>query len=326
VKKKVRLVPVDEILGRFMTSYVIAEIGSNWNTLDDCLFSIAAVKRAGASAVKFQLYTHKEMYGVGGTMPGELPRDWVPKMAAEAQEVGIDFLCSAFSADGVKFLDPYVKYHKVASSEISDLSILAAIMETGKRPILSTGSAQMHEIQVACSYFSNPILLYCCAEYPARHVDLRWVRHLESLFRCECGFSDHTDHIFGLALEALRQGVPYYEKHVTCFPDLDTPDAKHSITDLELRHLLNAPSCSYLDNDKWANWEMFAMHKRRYIATRDLKPGDALIRGENYGVYRSTVNAKYVSPSVFEIPTDAKATRKIKAGEAILPGDVNGTF
>lgn len=305
-------------------TYVIAEIGSNWETLDDCLFSIAAVKRAGAHAVKFQLYTHRELYGVNGVCRGELPREWVPKMAAEAKDVGIDFLCSAFSADGVRFLDPYVKYHKVASSELSDTSILAAIKETGKRPILSTGSAQMYEIRTACAYFNNPILLYCCAEYPARHADLRWVRHLEAIFNCECGFSDHTDHVYGLALEALRQGVAYYEKHVTCFPNLRSPDAAHSITDLELRHLLNAPYCYYLDDKNWASWDMMARHKRRYVATVHINAGDELVKGNNYGAYRSMIDAKYVSPMAFEIPSGAKATREINFGEVILPGDVDG--
>ena len=100
--------------------YIIAEIGSNWISLQGCIDSIWQAKECGADAVKFQMFTHEELYGVPGDDTFDLPRGFISELAQHCKAIDIDFMCTAFTADGVKFIDPFVKMHKVASSSASN--------------------------------------------------------------------------------------------------------------------------------------------------------------------------------------------------------------
>jgi hypothetical protein len=49
---------------------------------------VRAAGRAGADAVKFQLFSPRDLYGFGSDV-SSLPREWIPKMAEKAQACGI---------------------------------------------------------------------------------------------------------------------------------------------------------------------------------------------------------------------------------------------
>jgi N,N'-diacetyllegionaminate synthase len=161
---------------------VIAEVGSNFKTHDDCMRSVMAARRAGADAVKFQLFTGQDLFGP--TYAGDRGCFVsVPELAKEAEFQGIEFMCTAFSPDGYRSIDPYVRRHKVASSEITDLSILEAVNSLKKPVILSTGGAGGDDIDRALNALKDvPVtILYCVVEYPARIVDFRQMRVLRCL-------------------------------------------------------------------------------------------------------------------------------------------------
>ena len=88
--------------------FIIAEIGSNWLTIDDCFFSIKQAKYAGADAVKFQVFDHESLYGSHKNMAHVLPVMWLPALAARCNEIGIEFMCSAFSPELAELVNPYV--------------------------------------------------------------------------------------------------------------------------------------------------------------------------------------------------------------------------
>ncbi len=70
-------------------TFIIAEVGSNWNNLEDCLESIQCAKVCGADAVKFQAYTGEALYGTPQVVSNQLPLEWLPKLKEKADAAGI---------------------------------------------------------------------------------------------------------------------------------------------------------------------------------------------------------------------------------------------
>lgn len=312
-------------------TYVIAEVGSNWRSLDDCLESIRASKQAGADAVKFQTFTGYALFGVeppdSWNVELELPIDWLPALKAEADLHGIDFLCTAFSPELVAAVDPFVKAHKIASSDLKYPQLLHSVAKTGKPVLLSTGASSVADINHALQALDgcDVTLLYCVAAYPARTIDLRTIDLMRSLFDVPVGFSDHSTDVVGLPIEAVEQyAIPVLEKHFTAFPDLASPDRPHSLTADEFKTMVDhirghkgpviAPSAE--------EGAMVLRHNRRLVVTADVQVDDILRYGVNYGAYRSLEDdARGLSPFLWEHVEGKRATRELKRGKGVGQGD-----
>lgn len=270
------------------TPYVIAEVGSNFKSISDLTRSIELAKDAGASAVKFQYFTPSDLFG-----PWEADAhytDMLPLsiLKAEADRVGIDFLCSVFSPERVKDVDLVVDAHKVASSEMSHLRLLEAIKATNKPVLLSTGGQGFGDINRVLEFFGDayPLIpLHCNLKYPARFVDIKRL-HAFSQFAGVVGFSDHTTSIDAIPVLVTKVAkIKVLEKHYNPFDYTDTPDAPHSLNHKEFKVMmsyLNDAPIGYTEEN-----EAKLMHIRRIIAIKDIKAGDTLIEGENIGIYRS---------------------------------------
>ncbi len=314
--------------------YIIAEIGSNWQTLDQAVSSVSAAKQAGADAVKFQAFDPLSLYGfyegdrLVGRMVGELPPNWIPALKDKADACGIDFMCTAFSPELVKAVDPYVPVHKVASSDLSYPQLLEAVARTGKPVLLSTGASTASEIAHALKtltiYQSGEVtLLYCVAAYPALHANLDVMHLMQETFGIDVGFSDHTPGTT-VPIEACRQGAMVLEKHVTAFPELDTPDRPHSLTMDEFKTMVD-----YIRGDRAVQISptpeekaMVLKHNRRLVATRDITSGEVLRYGENFGAYRSLVDdTRGMSPFAWGALEGQRSKVSLKRGQGIGPGD-----
>lgn len=223
---------------------IIAEIGSNWKTKDDCIKSIGAAKVAGADAVKFQTFTGRELYGPLYCGEAHLLPD-IEVLSVEAALVGIEFMCTAFSPEGYRFVDHYVETHKIASSELTDENILKTVNELRKPVLLSTGGANYHEIDRARQLLKDcsVTLMFCVAEYPAKVIDFRHLADMQSHYglMAHYGYSDHSIDVLNIPLIAKRHGCEVLEKHVNFCGYTDTPDAPHSLSGEEfsqmVRHL-----------------------------------------------------------------------------------------
>lgn len=305
--------------------YVIAEVGSNWHSHDELVRSIDLAKSAGADAVKFQFFTKDELYGPLPVVLNDFPLE---RLAEKAKAVGIDFLCSAFSPEGVAIVDPYVEAHKVASSEMSHIRILEAVMRTKKPMLLSTGAYFVNDIKRVMDFLGNyPVIpLHCNVSYPTKLVDLKKVKRLfeSGIIGADkvWGFSDHT-----LSVDVVPAfmcgilGARVYEKHFNPFDHRDTPDAPHSLSTKEFQIM-----CSYLNAvpmDGSEEEEARLMHVRRIIATKDLKPGDILKEGENMGIFRSRKpETNGVNPFAIKHLEGKQVNRLIELGEGISTQDV----
>lgn len=300
--------------------FIIAEVGSNWQTLEHAIASISAAKQAGADAVKFQAFNANALYGQEKEMGHELPLEWLPSLKEKADACGIEFMCTAFSPELVAAVDPYVSVHKVASSDLSYPQLLEAVAKSGTPVLLSTGGARtMEEIEFAYRFLlscGTPIgsvmLLYCVAAYPADFVDFDIMSEYD-------GFSDHTLGITA-AVHAAQHGLKVIEKHFTAFPELDTPDRPHSATPEQFKRMVDAiRQKGYQPPNESA---MSLRHNRRLIATRDIAAGETLTYGQNYGAYRSLEDdSRGLSPFAWRSLEGRAATRPITRGQGIGPGD-----
>lgn len=332
-------------IGPGQAPYIVAEVGSNWRTLDDCKLSIAMAKRAGADAVKFQLFGPRDLHGmIEGEhearqagygldlrhMKGVCPfldADWLPILKAKADDTGIDFLCTAFSPELVDAVDPHVEMHKVASAELSHLRLLERIRAKGKPVILSTGASGPEDVRTALQVLQGVpiVLMYCVAAYPARDVDFRMIQALQERFPgVPVGYSDHTTDYGVIPRMAIDQGACVLEKHFTAI-EADTPDRPHSLTVDEFKKMVQT-----IRGERPFAWgsgeenEMRIKHNRRLIATHDIALGSALTEGVNFGIYRSLRDdTRGISAFAVAQVAGKRATRAIAAGEAIGPGDFN---
>ncbi len=330
--------------------FVIAEVGSNWTSYNDCKDSIAMAKAVGADAAKFQAFNGKALFGsvsaaekdaagepqLTGLLDGgyNLPLDWIPKLAERCKKVGIEFLCTAFSPELVKAVDPYVEVHKIASSDLTSPEMLEAVKATGKPVILSCGASSKTDVAIALRGHekiswkgfegSKVVLLYCNSAYPSREHNLFLMEELKR-YGGPVGYSDHSLDVIYAPLSAVKHfGAVVIEKHFKLRDDMQTPDAPHSLNPDQFQLMVDyirgkrsievAPSKEEKD--------MLLKHNRRLIATADLKPGTTLKRNENYGAFRSLEeDSNGLSPFFWEQLEGKTLNKEVLAGKGLSTSD-----
>jgi sialic acid synthase SpsE len=135
---------------------------------------------------------------------------------------GLDFvetLCAIGCLSVLKLFQP--DYLKVASRDLTNLPLLAALGETKIPMILSTGMAGRKELDHALEtigrYHHSITILHCVSEYPTHpvNVNLKTIDYLQEHYsEFRIGYSDHT---VGIATPAaaVAMGAEMIEKHIT---------------------------------------------------------------------------------------------------------------
>lgn len=256
-----------------MSVFIIAECGSNWyagrpnwiwrllaffwrrplwdyQCLGRAIQLVGAAATAGANAAKFQMFRADHLYPRGTPeweqmKPLELPTEWLPILATAAQERGIEFMCSAFDEASVDAVDPFVKRHKVASLEITDLSLLRHIASKGKPVIMSKGCATPDQIEaaVSCMDLDCEITeMHCVTSYPCppeeANVGLVMVKNARG--SVSCGLSDHTLDPLVAPVMAVALGASVIEKHLTLDKRLLGPDHAYALEPQEFASMVKA--------------------------------------------------------------------------------------
>lgn len=301
-------------------TFVIAEVGSNWKTIDDCKHSIAMAKNTGADAVKFQLYTHEALFGFSGSIEGAMPPEWLPMLKEKATACGIEFMCTAFSSELLELVNPLVNYHKLASSELCHLRMLEKLKYINKPTFVSTGGHILKDVKFALDVLGDtPVtLMHCVGEYPTRFVNLERMKDLDKEFDCPVGLSDHTTIIDLVAVEAVKAGATAIEKHVN-FAGCDGPDAPHSLSTDEFGQMVR---CIREEKSvvRYCEKDMVLKNNRRLIAIQNIKAGDLLREKVNFGLHRSTRNDEAgLSPLLAPLVEGKPAMTAVKVGDAITP-------
>ncbi len=153
-----------------------------------------------------------------------------------AKSFGLDFvetLCATGCLSMLKLFSP--DKLKVASRDLTNLPLLAALAETKIPIIVSTGMAGKKElddaIDVITKYHNNISILHCVSEYPTKpeNVNLNTVKYLQKNYgQYTIGFSDHTIGI-STPLAAVAMGAQIIEKHITLDRRMKGTDQKGSL-------------------------------------------------------------------------------------------------
>lgn len=319
-------------VGDFNPCYIISEISSNWKSFEDAVHSINAAKTAGADAVKFQLFDNFDLYGekdiCGWGKSPYLNPNWIEELASHAKAMQVDFLCTAFSVDGLELVNPHVHTHKVASSNVTHKRMLQALAKLGKPVIMSTGASSRTDIAWALEVLKPVpvIILYCVSAYPARSIHFEEMDEMRGLYHpIPIGFSDHSTDIITIPRLAVRtHHAAVLEKHMTAFEGLDTPDRGHSLTTHEFKTMVDACRGKEIQSPRahQEEWDMFLRHNVRLMAIEDIQAGDTFKEGINFGIYRSR-NPEQSGLHGFMIDevVGKVATKAILKGTGIKPGD-----
>jgi len=221
-------------------------------------------KVAGADAVKFQSFKAErivtrdaekaayQMQTTGSTQSQyemikglELDEDDFRSLAAYSKKRGIMFISSPFDIESISILSEIgVPAFKIASGEITNFPLIREISRRGQPVILSTGMANLGEIEAALEVIRSEglqkiVLLHCVSSYPtpAQDVNLRAMETLKSAFKLPVGFSDHTCGI-AASIASVALGACVLEKHFTADKDLPGPDHKASLDPPELKEMV----------------------------------------------------------------------------------------
>lgn len=229
--------------------YIIAEIGIN----HDGKISIAEklikqAKKAGASAVKFQIFNASSMGSKNSKIfkffnKLKLEEKKLAKLKKLATKLKIDFICSVFdkeSFDVSKRLN--LKKIKIASSEVTNTELLKEISKTKKKIILSLGMANEKEIKESLKILKNNSveILHCVSMYPCKidQINLKRMISLKKKFKKEVGYSDHSIGNDACKM-AITLGAKTIEKHFTYNKNLSYGDHNLSADFKDLLEIVN---------------------------------------------------------------------------------------
>src|SRR6266496_2610643 len=221
--------------------YVIAEIGNNHQgSLEQAKQLVDAAKECGVDAVELQKRANRALYtreffdqpydnefSFGRTYGEhrealELSPSDLAELQTHAREIGITFFATAFdfeSADLLAELD--MPAFKFASGDIRNTPLLRHVAALGRPMILSTGGAELADVERAVDAIlelnDQLCVLQCTAAYPADTDDLNLnvITTLRERFPgLVIGLSDHQNGI-AMALVAFMLGARVIEKHFT---------------------------------------------------------------------------------------------------------------
>ena len=324
--------------------YLIAEMSANHNgDINNAYEIIKAAKESGADAIKIQTYTpdtitlnsNLEEFTVrGGLWDGytlydlykkaQTPWDWHKELFDYARSIGITMFSSPFDQSAVDFLENLnAPAYKIASFEAIDLPLIRYASATKKPIIISTGMANIIEIEEAIDAAksagcSELAILHCVSGYPAPSDDynLLTISDMQKRFNVQVGLSDHSlDHIVPISSVAL--GATIVEKHFTLNKLGGGPDDSFSMEPGDFKNLSEQLKSTWLSlggvNYEKKTSELGNIKFRRSLYfVKDLKLGEK-ITSENI---RSIRPGYGLAPKEFDNLLGKKVKLDISAGTA----------
>lgn len=331
-----------------MSVFIIAEAGVNHNGDLHIAKELARVaKQAGANAVKYQTFMPEKLVSrfaekadyqkrneEGTASESQLAMlkrlalsyEAFRELHAYCNEIGIEFLTTAFDDESLEFiLTLPVRILKIPSGDITNLPFLEKCRDTGLPVILSTGMSTLDEIQDAYEVFAakkvyDITILHCTTEYPAPvyEVNLRVIPELHAQFGCPVGYSDHTVGVT-VPIAAVALGATVIEKHFTLDKTMQGPDHKASLDPNELKELVDAIRYTEIALGSAEKTITLSEEKNRTVARKSIVAACDIHRGQPLTADLITCKrpGNGISPFKWYTVLHTKAIRDFKKDELI---------
>lgn len=332
------------VIGENRPPYIIAELSANHNgVLQKALDTISMAKKHGADAIKLQTYSadtmtidcaDEDFIIKGGLWDGyqlyelykqaQTPFAWHKEMFDHARKIGITCFSTPFDESAVDLLeDLNVPAYKVASFEATDLPLVKYIAATKKPMIMSTGMANLQEIEEMVATAKDAgceelVILHCISSYPAPidQSNLLTISDLKKRLGVQIGLSDHT--VSNTAsIVATSLGATLIEKHFILDRKDKGPDSSFSIMPDELEALCKETRDAFFSlgcpgYERKPAEEANVKFRRSVYFVQDLKAGDIITADS---VRR--IRPGYGLPPKYEVEILGKRVKKdVKIGTA----------
>ena len=290
-------------------TFIIAELSANHNgDINIALETVRAAKRSGADAIKLQTYTadtltidcKNDYFKIhhGTAWDGEYlydlykraytPWEWHKEIFRLAKEEGLICFSSPFDKTAVDLLEKLeAPIYKIASFEIQDIPLIEYTAKKGKPMIISTGIAEIKDIELAIETCRNAgnddiTILKCTSAYPAepKDINLLTIPDIGSRFGVKTGLSDHTLGIEG-PIVATVLGATVIEKHFILDKSIGGPDAHFSLDEKEFKDMVRAVRLAEemmgkVDYKMTENKKKSRQFSRSLFVVKDVKKGDLI--------------------------------------------------
>ncbi len=354
---------------------IIAEAGVNHNGSEELAFQLVdKAISSGVDIVKFQTFVTKNLVTKNAKQANyqqenigkeqsqyqmlkklELSFDSHKAIKDYCDSQGVEYLSTAFDSESLAFLVNHLKLErlKIPSGELTNTPFVLEHALTGCDIILSTGMANLEEIEFALSViafgylnqYSNiqptnegfkkaytseagqqclkakVVVLHCTTEYPAPidEVNLNAMTLMHKRFNLPIGYSDHTVGIT-IPIAAVAKGAVVIEKHFTLSNDMEGPDHKASIEPDELAQMVKGIRCVEVALGVFDKQPTKSEIKNRdvarksIIARHNIKKGQQLTT-ENLVILRPGTG---ISPTMYYDILGNTAHKDFNAGELIV--------
>jgi len=318
-----------------ISTLIIAEAGVNHNGSEELAMELVdAAVDAGVDIIKFQTFKVEELvtseakqadYQIKNTekiqsqrsmlKALELSFDSHMRIKVYCESKNIEYLSTAFDSLSLTFLTDSMNLTrlKIPSGEITNAPFILEHALAGCNIILSTGMANLEEIEYALAVlaygFVNKVkkslpnnedfiqayqstegqkhlkekvtLLHCTTEYPAPfdQVNLKAMATMADAFNLPIGYSDHTSGI-SVSLAAVAREACVIEKHFTLDRNMQGPDHKASIEPSDLKALVSGIREIEMSLGQAIKAPSACEVKNKAIARKSIIAKKAILKGE----------------------------------------------
>ena len=305
---------------------------------------ILTAKKNSADAIKIQTYTadtmtiksnNKYFKIRNGLWKGynlwdlynaaKTPFEWHNELFEYCKKINIPIFSTPFDESAVDLLESLkCPVYKVASFEMTDLPLIKKISKTKKPVIISTGMANLNEIDETFYYakkcgIKDITMLYCVSNYPAQIEDfnINNIKILKERYKCRVGFSDHSKNS-EITKAAIFAGAEIIEKHVACENQKKGLDIKFSLKGKEIGKFKNDINTAFQMLGK-KNFYRSISEKKSLIFRRSIFAVQNINKGEKFTKKNiRRIRPGYgLAPKFFDRILNKKAKKQISSGEPI---------